>query len=62
LLNGNNHLRLKMSKRMVKIETLKLIKVLVLSQPQGYLVHRDFHSRNIRFKRGRVSVIDYQDA
>ncbi len=43
-------------------ETLKLIKDVVLSQPQGYFVHRDFHSRNIMFKRGRVSVIDYQDA
>ncbi len=42
---------------------LELIKDEVLSQPQGYFVHRDFHSRNIMFvKRGKVSVIDYQDA
>ncbi len=52
---------MKMSKRWLN-ETLKLIKDVVLSQPQGYFVHRDFHSRNIMFKRGRVSVIDYQDA
>ena len=42
---------------------LELIKDEVLSQPQGYFVHRDFHSRNIMFAgRGKVSVIDYQDA
>ncbi len=43
-------------------DILELIKDVVLSQPQGYFVHRDFHSRNIMFKRGTVSVIDYQDA
>jgi aminoglycoside/choline kinase family phosphotransferase len=43
-------------------DVLELIKDVVLSQPQGYFVHRDFHSRNIMFKKGRVSVIDYQDA
>ena len=38
---------------------LELIKDEVLSQPQGYFVHRDFHSRNIMFAgRGKVSVID----
>ena len=42
---------------------LELIKDEVLSQPQGYFVHRDYHSRNIMFAgRGKVSVIDYQDA
>ena len=42
---------------------LELIKDEVLSQPQGYFVHRDFHSRNIMFAGGgKVSVIDYQDA
>jgi aminoglycoside/choline kinase family phosphotransferase len=42
---------------------LKLISQEVLSQPQGYFVHRDFHSRNIMFAgQGKVSVIDYQDA
>ena len=35
----------------------------VLRQPQGYFVHRDFHSRNIMFAgQGKVYVIDYQDA
>jgi aminoglycoside/choline kinase family phosphotransferase len=42
---------------------LELIKDEVMAQPQGYFVHRDFHSRNIMFAgRGKVSVIDYQDA
>ena len=40
-----------------------LIKDEVMAQPQGYFVHRDFHSRNIMFAgRGKVWVIDYQDA
>ncbi len=44
-------------------DVLELIKDEVLSQPQGYFVHRDFHSRNIMFAgRGKISVIDYQDA
>jgi len=43
-------------------KVLEIIKDEVLSQPQGYFVHRDFHSRNIMFKKGKVSVIDYQDA
>lgn len=35
----------------------------VLSQPQGYFVHRDFHSRNIMYRdKNRLGVIDYQDA
>ena len=43
--------------------SLQLIKDEMLSQPQGYFVHRDFHSRNIMFKgKGKVAVIDYQDA
>ncbi len=42
---------------------LVLIKDEVLSQPQGVFVHRDFHSRNIMFAgKGKVWVIDYQDA
>jgi len=35
----------------------------VLTQPQGYFVHRDFHSRNIMVTpRGALGVIDFQDA
>jgi hypothetical protein len=42
---------------------LALITREVLSQPQGYFVHRDFHSKNIMFAgQGKVYVIDYQDA
>ena len=42
---------------------LATIKDEVLSQPQGYFVHRDYHSRNIMFGgKSKVSVIDYQDA
>ncbi len=36
---------------------------MVLSQPQGVFVHRDFHSRNIMLTdTDEVAVIDYQDA
>ncbi len=35
----------------------------VLSQPQGVFVHRDFHSRNIMVTpSGTLGIIDYQDA
>jgi aminoglycoside/choline kinase family phosphotransferase len=35
----------------------------VLAQPQGYFVHRDFHSRNIMLTPDdRLGIIDYQDA
>lgn len=44
-------------------ECLETIAQEVLSQPQGYFVHRDFHSRNIMVKKNNtLGVIDYQDA
>ncbi len=43
--------------------TLDAISEVVLSQPQGLFVHRDFHSRNIMLRDdGRLGIIDYQDA
>ncbi len=43
--------------------TLKSISKVVLSQPQGIFVHRDFHSRNIMITANNdLGVIDYQDA
>jgi aminoglycoside/choline kinase family phosphotransferase len=59
------HLEVKLNDKGEQLlnNVLQLIKDEVLSQPQGYFVHRDFHSRNIMFKgKGKVSVIDYQDA
>ena len=43
--------------------SLSMISDVVLEQPQGYFVHRDFHSRNIMVREdGVLGVIDYQDA
>lgn len=44
-------------------KTLHAISKVVLEQPQGLFVHRDFHSRNIMFTpENEIGVIDYQDA
>ncbi|WP_294956267.1 phosphotransferase [Sulfurovum sp.] len=44
-------------------ETLERIADVVLEQPQGVFVHRDFHSRNIMLTpKNEVGVIDFQDA
>ena len=44
-------------------ETLEKIADVVLSQPQGYFVHRDFHSRNImQTPNAEIGIIDFQDA
>jgi len=59
------HLEVKLNSKGEQLlnSILALIKDEVLSQPQGYFVHRDFHSRNIMFKgKGKIAVIDYQDA
>ncbi len=44
-------------------DALELISTEVLKQPQGFFVHRDFHSRNIMsIDEESLGVIDYQDA
>ncbi len=44
-------------------EALDAISAVVLSQPQGVFVHRDYHSRNIMLTPAdEIGVIDYQDA
>jgi len=44
-------------------KTLERIADIVLEQPQGVFVHRDFHSRNIMLTpKNEVGVIDFQDA
>ncbi|RLA71935.1 MAG: aminoglycoside phosphotransferase [Epsilonproteobacteria bacterium] len=49
-------------KKMIE-DCLNLISDVVLSQPQGLFVHRDFHSRNIMLtSHDELAVIDYQDA
>lgn len=43
--------------------SLDAISDVVLEQPQGVFVHRDFHSRNIMLTpQSEIGVIDYQDA
>lgn len=41
--------------------SLDLIAKKILLHPQGYFVHRDFHSRNIMYSNP-LGIIDYQDA
>ncbi|MDQ1325249.1 MAG: N-acetylmuramate 1-kinase [Campylobacterota bacterium] len=44
-------------------KALGLIVKIVLEQPQGVFVHRDFHSRNVMLTPAEeIGIIDYQDA
>jgi aminoglycoside/choline kinase family phosphotransferase len=49
--------------RQIISEAIDKVAAVVLSQPQGVFVHRDFHSRNIMITpNGEIAAIDYQDA
>jgi aminoglycoside/choline kinase family phosphotransferase len=62
-LNEHLHQELSDKEQEVLDSSLEMICDEVLSQPQGYFVHRDFHSRNIMMETGRkLVIIDYQDA
>ena len=62
-LNEHLHQELTEDEQKMLDSTLEMISDEVLSQPQGYFVHRDFHSRNIMMETGRkLVIIDYQDA
>lgn len=62
-LEGYLKLELSEEEREKIAATLRVISREVLKQPQGYFVHRDFHSRNIMVREdGVLGVIDYQDA
>jgi len=57
------HLKLDDSQKKLIASTLNAISDVVLEQPQGVFVHRDFHSRNIMLKHdNKIGIIDYQDA
>jgi aminoglycoside/choline kinase family phosphotransferase len=62
-MNEHLHQELNEEEQSVLDNALEMISDEVLSQPQGYFVHRDFHSRNIMMETGRkLVIIDYQDA
>ncbi|MEA3419596.1 MAG: phosphotransferase [Campylobacterota bacterium] len=49
--------------RRIIAKTIEKVIEVVLSQPQGFFVHRDFHSRNLMLTpQDEIVVIDYQDA
>ena len=61
----SKHLGLNVSEELKGMleQTMNDIISVVLSQPQGLFVHRDFHSRNLMFGCSEeIVVIDYQDA
>lgn len=58
-------LQLKLTEAQKKViaTALNAISDVVLEQPQGVFVHRDFHSRNIMLRSDKkIGIIDYQDA
>ena len=62
-MNEHLHQQLNEEEQTILDNSLEMIADEVLSQPQGYFVHRDFHSRNIMMETGRkLVIIDYQDA
>ena len=57
------HVKLSDTQKELIQKTLNRISTIVDLQPQGYFVHRDFHSRNIMITpEGEMGIIDYQDA
>jgi len=61
----SKHLALDLSREEKALvdETIERIVVEVMKQPQGFFVHRDFHSRNLMVTESdEIAVIDYQDA
>ncbi len=59
------HLGMVLAKEEKKLigTTLEKIAHVVLEQPQGIFVHRDYHSRNLMFDcNDAIAVIDFQDA
>lgn len=59
------YVKLPLSREEEKIieEALDAISEVVLTQPHGVFVHRDYHSRNIMLTpEDEIGVIDYQDA
>ncbi|SFV54271.1 COG3178: Predicted phosphotransferase related to Ser/Thr protein kinases [hydrothermal vent metagenome] len=61
-MNEYLHQELSHEEQSVLDNSLEMIANEVLSQPQGYFVHRDFHSKNIMMETGRkLVIIDYQD-
>lgn len=57
------HVELNESDKEMMERALNAISDVVLEQPQGLFVHRDFHSRNIILTpEDEIGVIDYQDA
>ena len=61
----NKYLKISIIPKEEKIikDTLESIAHVVLEQPQGLFVHRDFHSRNIMLtSKDDIGIIDFQDA